>query len=468
MIEAPIRLAWYRVFSSAVNSANSSITSRDVKRHIHRLYQHIHPDRLASFPKEQNINETSFQVLQSALDRYFQPVKTPAAATSAPPTKLTFYARSDNAKGLCKAVVTFHDHSLATVLKELFTGLGLEPPPHNILSAIGPLPRPQTSQFRLRDLVERARQVRATVTTEHASQQLDDVSVSRLTTQRACGIRLNLCNSVPFNARAMAAKRVRDALASSSIDSTGIEVTVDGGADTLVAPGRWAPRLTLGILASQTRWLDTVNSSTFEKVCIEARDCRLTLQEAEKSAAAALGVRIVLCATDVHGEVSDTLLDAYADALSQISRAATNGEIKNPHGSWRAALAVMVNEGDAVDVDVETGLLHVGVALGANGIIEAVAGSQQLAQTAEVRRQKKAAEAKLITDTRRLIRAARLHRQNGLPQAAWEDGLRALQRKAGVLREVISGVSVVVGMRGRVLGRGKIEIPYNFEKWTDL
>lgn len=468
MFKTPVHLAWYRVFSSAVNSADSTITSRDVKRHVHRLYQHIHPDRLASFPKEQSINETSFQILQSALDRYFQPVKTPSAVTGAPSTKLTFYARSDNDQGLCKAVVTFHDHSLATVLKELFTGLGLEPPPHNILSAIGPLPSPQTPQFKLRDLVERARQARATSATEHASQQLDDITVSRLTTQRACGIRLSLCNSVPFNARAMAAKRVRDALASSSIDSTGVEVTVDGGADTVVAPGRWAPRLTLGILASQSRWLDTVTSLAFEKACMEARECRLTLQEAEKSAAAALGVRIVLCATDVHGEVSDTLLEAYADALSLISRAATTGDIKNNHGSWRAALAVMVDEGKEVDVDVETGLLHVGVALGASGIIEAVSGSRQLARTAEERRQKKAAEAKLITDTRRLIRAARLHRQNGLPQAAWEDGLRALQRKAGVLRDVISGVSVVVGMRGRVLGRGEIEIPYNFEQWMDL
>lgn len=469
MFKAPVRSLRYRLFSSSANPPHSTVSTRDVKRHIHRLYQRIHPDRLSNFPKERIINETSFQVLQSALDRYFDATDTPPAASKAPSTKLTFFARSDSVEGLCKAVVTFHEHSLSTVIQDLFEGLGLEPPPHHVLSALGPLKRPKTSHLKLRDLVELARQAEATSNVERVAQKLDDATVSRLSTQRACGIRLNLCRSIPSHARAAAAKRVRDLLTSASVDCTGAEVTVDGGADTLIAPGHWVPRLILGILASQARWVDTVTSSAFENACTEARNYRYSLRKTEKSAAAALGVRLILCAADDHGETNDALLNAYADAMSKISAAATEHEIERLSRSWRAALAVMVNEGDGVDVDVEAGLLHVGVGLGAEGIVEAVAGSQQLGQAVEERRQRKAAEEKLITDTRRLIRAARLNRQSGLPQAAWEDALLALQRKAGVLRDVISGVSVVVGVRSRVIGRGEIEIPYNFEQqWVDL
>lgn len=467
MLKAPLQFAKCRLFSSAPNPSRPITSSQEVKRHIHRLYQHIHPDRLVSFPKERLTNETSFQVLQSALDRYFKPSdETPSAVQNTPCTKLTFFARSNSAKGLCKAVVTFHENRLATVLHDLFAGLGLEPPPRSVLSVIGPISPSQPSHIRLKDLVHRARQAKGTGSATRATENLDGATVSRLATERACGIRLSVCNSVPLGARATAAERVRDLLTSSCVDSTGMDVIVNGGTGVLVAPHRWAPRLILGVLASQAQWLDVVTSTAFNVACMKARDQRNSLREAERSAASAIGVRLILCNVDhLYGEGNDVLLDCYADIVSKISEQSTELECEFARGSWRKELAVMVNEGNEVSTDVDTGLLRVGAALGAKGVVNAVAGSQWLSHAHKDRRQKKEAEEKFVADTRRLLKASRLYRKDGLPQEAWEVGLRGLRRKAVVLKDALSGVSVMVGVRARVVGHGEVEIPYNFEQW---
>lgn len=455
-----------RPFSSAATSGGLNCSIRELKRHIHRLYKHIHPDRLTGFPEQRVINEASFQVLQSALDRHFNPSEATTTTSSTPSTKLTFFARTDNYTGLSKAVITFHESRLASALQDIFAGLGLDPPPQDLLLSLVPT-HVRHSLPRLRDLVERARRSRSFQSDTYTAQTLDDATVSRLTTQRACGIHLNICNSVPVHAQAAAAKRVRDVLTSSAVDTRGIEVTVDGGASTTIISNRWTPHVTLGILASKRRWHDTLTSAAFNAVCTEARNHRSALREAEKSAASALGVRLVLCSTDVHGEVDDKLLVAYARVIEDIS---ANGKEFGGNGfeSWRSSLAVMISAGSKVEMDVENGLLHVGVDLGANGVDKIVGSCKWVSKAFEERRDKKEADWKMVEDTRRMIGAARLGRHDELTQTEWEDGLRALRRRAGVLRDMLSGVSVLIGVRPRVNEKGEVEIPYNFEKQVEI
>lgn len=460
--------------SRASNDDYRGHAKRELKKHIHRLYQRIHPDRLARFPRQRLVNESSFKHLQSALDRHFKSagVNEAVRPTSAV-RELTFFASREEGggSGLRKAVVKFQETRLACALRDLFAALELEAPPAGALAAVAGGDR---TSARLRELVERARRRTTQRRVDANNTGPNEADVLQQAVRRAHGVRVELGGGLPARAEVMALRRVAQALgraaaASGDVAARPAVLVIDGGAAVTLDDAGWTPRLTLGACASDAAWRAVLHGPQMRAACEAARARLARLREGETRAARALRVRLLLCevAADIASIQRDTaLLQAYARVVAALSEMAPTTKVENEWDRGPKAnmskLAVMITRGDTVHADVSGGVLHIGVDIGPDGILRAVQRAHPVAEAHEHVARKRTAHDKLLVDVRRALRAARLRRAHGVPDAQWTAALRRLHAHAGVLRDIVSGASLAIGVQTRLLDGGEIEIAHDF------
>lgn len=452
---------WRRVLSTKTNA------SYHLKKHIHRLYQHIHPDKLACFPEQRLVNESSFQELQSALDRHFSGVENDdrthgVLSHTSKSHNLTFFARRDGGEELFKAVVPFHKRNLASVLHDLFSALHLDLPSLQTLSVLGcPEVTRKTRGTRLQDLVEEVRRAgmsnpATTSTQQSAVKNTNEAEVIRLGLQRAFGVRIVFGNGLPVNVDSIMRRMARSLPSGSGLDIAPSVIFIDGGCDNSVVTTGWVPKIHLGACATDTTWKATLLADTVAYACREARERERCLRNDEREAARVLGVRMVLCeAGGVEGD--EYLLRRYANMVKQVITLGAKC-----HGV--SSIAVMVTKQAGTGVDVNQGLVRVGLEEEGMGMVTALENAQWVSRAFETAQKQRAAEERLVIEVRKAIGAKRIRKAEGLGGHEWEIGLRRLRATASRLRNVLSGVSVAIGVQARVLENGEIEIPFDFDK----
>lgn len=454
---------------------------RELKKYIHRLYQIIHPDRLHRFPKQRQVNESSFQVLQSELDKHLKThSKKIFTSKSSGVRQLTFFAcledlsHSNNKEviidngiasiGLYKAVVSFHETQLATALRDLFIALGLDEPPANALAIIG---RPKILRTRLLDLVERARHMRAKATIETYE---SNSTFLEQAIYRAYGVRVEVKDSSENGEEVL--RRIAKALVDCGANLRPVVFTIDNSKTVTVEAegdvGEWMPRVRLGMHASLSSWYTVLRSPLLVSLCNAARIRASHLCRYEAAAARALGVRLVLCevaASSVRDSSDNALLNAYAELVSGIARGhdyciTKDSSCEHPDSHL---LSVMVTRGSSNTSDTDTGVLRVGIEGGASAVTNAVRGANSMASAYRQLYEMRVADKKLCADVRRSIHASHIRRAPGLIDIHWRSTLRRLLAKAHVLRNITKGTSLVVGTQTRLLDSGEIEIAHNFD-----
>lgn len=470
-----------RFASSKPSKATQTV--RELKKHIHRLYKHIHPDKLGRFPEQRAVNEASLQVLQSALDRHFDRIS--AKITNIPPQaplpkqKLTFYVQASfpsegisDETSLKKADVAFQESNLAHSIHTLFQSLGLEPPPDSVLPPSG---RRQAGaaniEFNsLSQLVRHARQMEmASVKQRHAesasSPGLDDeVLVTRLALQRSRGISVVFGGGLPAAEKLTGLfRRLNSTLHGIDVDLRPLVIELDGGFGVQFNDAGAQPWLLLGACASGDAWQDVLRSEQVRVACERCRAAAANLRLAESKAAKVLCVKLVMHNFGNSGhDTLDRLLRAgkevalYEELLGRIRCGRTAK-------SRAERIVVMVEAGDGVERDVDRGVLKVGMNGGAEGILAAVneAGGRLNAEF-EWEESKRVREMKRVRNVIRALGVGGL-RRGEVSDIEWGAALGHLREDAGRLRGVFDGMSVVVGRQARFLAEsGEVEIPFDF------
>lgn len=497
-----------RVLSTNVTDPKDVI--RELKRHVHRLYKHIHPDRLGRFPQHRRVNEASFQVLQSALERHFDRVEArtkniPPQAYQAP-KELTFFAQEkqksseimtrvkadDN--GLRKAVIPFHESNLGHALHTLFESLGLEPPPHSILPGQKRAPFGQEGQefVSLTDLVRHARRVIMTnVKKQHAGASAsaqpgidDEMLVTRLALQRSRGVHITLGAGLPGKEKlVLIFRRLARTLAGARrADLSHLVVEIDGGFDVCLNTEGAHPWIVLGACASAETWLDSLTSEEVSAACARSKQRMARLQEMEARTAIMLGVKLVMhniTVLEINGNSEDgepasenkhakmeamlrasSLLDEYEVLLQSLI------ELSNESNASQgmASVALMIEDGQGISTEAEQGVIRVGLSGGAIGVLAALRShGASVSRTVEHVWAEREVEEKRVANVKRAVGINSLRRGEGVSNKQWSEALTRMRADAGRLRGVLDGVPVVVGTQARILAEsGEVEVPFDF------
>lgn len=478
-----------------------TVTVRELKRHIHRLYKHIHPDRFARFPEHRAINEASFQVLQSALQRHFDRVG--ARVHSPPqayqrPQRLTFFAHSatlcpsakhQHNNGLKKAVIKFHEINLGRSIRDLFKSLGIEPPPTDLLP--GYVDGDDSIRFTtLTDLIKHARRVittnvkRQSPSGRPVSNLEDELLITKLALKRARGVHIILGEGLPPKSKqVLIFRRLTQALlVARSMNLVNLVIELDGGFDVRLHTAGIYPWLVLGACASEDAWLDSLMSAEVAMAAEQSRQTLSELQTLEARAARILGVRLVMhniALIDVddthengniargHRELEamihgSGLLDVYFDKLREvINEVAARSRSDDASTS---SIVLMLEEGTLISSDWTQGVVRVGLSTAATTLVSHLytMGPTVNAEY-EQHCARREAEERLVFNVRRALCIESL-RRGEVSDEQWRDGLGRLRKESGRLRGVLDGVGVVVGMRARLLETGEVEIPFDFDE----
>ncbi|CDF40467.1 unnamed protein product [Chondrus crispus] len=498
-----------RVVSTSAREPKDII--RELKRHVHRLYKHIHPDRLGQFPQHRKVNEASFQVLQSAIERHFDRVEArtrniPPQAFQ-PPKELTFFAKAKpksskgkheqnvNDYGLHKAVVPFHETNLGHALHSLFESLGLEPPPQNILPGRRPGPLGQEGQrfSSLTELIRHARRVimsnvqrQQTGNPRTAESDLDDeMLVTRLALQRSRGLYVTLGAGLPPKAKLVVIFR-RLARTLSEVRTkylSNLVVEMDGGFDvTLNTEGAY-PWMQLGACASTETWRDSLSSSEVVAACQKSNKHMTRLRELEARVAIKLGIKLVMHNINVLGiendetkgeagredsnhERMERMLRASAalDSYEQLLLSLISSEVESRQVREQVSVALMIDESDGVQCEAEQGVIRVGLSTGADAVLSALSShGRGVHERFEQVRCERVAEEKRVANVKRAVGINSLRRAESVSTREWGEALAHMRADAGRLRGVLDGVPVVIGTQARVIVEsGEVEVPHDF------
>lgn len=503
-----------RVVSTAARDPKDAV--RELKRHVHRLYKHIHPDRLGRFPQHRRVNEASFQVLQSALERHFDRIE--ARTRNIPPQayqgprELTFFAQAKqktvDAKkkaaiddsGLNKAVISFHESNLGHALHSLFESLGLEPPPQHIL------PGQKGSSFgkeghefaSLTDLIRHARRVimtnvkrQQTGTSASPQPELDnEMLVTRLALQRSRGVYITLGSGLPGKDKlVLIFRRLAQMLAElrrSNVSNLVIEF--DGGFDVSLNTEGAYPWLVLGACASAETWLSSLSSNEVISACQRCKDHMARLRELEARVAIKFGVKLVMhnimvldtswpgddyqpAKRDMQGKMqaminASPLLEEYEKLLLELIQSASDTmPVEEMH-----SVAIMIEEGDRVSSEPEQGVIRVGLSSGASSVLEAIRSEgAHVHCTFENVRAEREADERRVMNVKRAVGINSLRRGEEVTKRQWAEALAHMRKDAGRLRGVLDGVPVVVGTQARVIVEsGEVEVPHDFYRSINL
>lgn len=473
----------WRALSGTASPGNNL---RELKRHVLRLYKHIHPDRLGRYPHHRAVNESSFQVLQSAIERHFDRVeaRTKNIPPQAPqsPQHLTFFATHTD--GLKKAVVKFHESRLGHALHSLFEELGLDPPPAEVL----PGGRVQGVAFSsLTELVKHARHIammaikRQETVAKEAQAMDDEVVVTRLALQRSRGVRVTLGDGLPGEGRLVHIFRRLVSILREirGEDLSSLVVEFDGGFGTNLNTDGVFPWLSLGACASDESWKEVLQSAAVRAACDSSRSYMSGVQLLEAMAAKDLGVRLVMHdislgdATEgdaVMRSVLDALvrgtkvLQVHRETLESLREKGVGGAtVKVPGVS---SLVLMLSQTAGTQCDTEEGVLRIGLDQDADTILGILRNEgPRINQQYEQGRLAREAEQKKLTNVKRALGIDSLRRHDHIGDREWHEALSHMREDAGRLRGVLDGIPIVIGTEARILGdSGEIEIPFDFRR----
>lgn len=487
--------------SLSAKATDSSATIRELKRHVHRLYKHIHPDRFARSPEHRAVNEASFQVLQSALQRHFDRVE---ARVNVPPQayqrpeQLTFFihaatlspsSKHQQNHKLKKAVVKFQESNLGSSLHDLFKSLEIDPPPVELLPGYGDI-NGGTQFTTLTDLIKHARHVITTnVKRRRSSDQTnsdpdDEVLITKLALKRARGVHITLGEGLPpRNKQILIFRRLtRTLLTARSINLTNLIIELDGGFDVKLHTDGVYPWLVLGACATEGAWLQSLMSTEVDTAVEQSRQIMTGVQVLEAQTARMIGVRLVMhnisllnvgdndlgsdspqthCKMEAMIRGSE-LLNVYRDKLRELlNEVATRERV---HDAATGSVALMFEEGANVSSDCTRGVLRAGLLTPTATIMSWLyTMGPSLNTEYEQYRARREAEEELVSRVRRSLCIDSI-RHGEISDEQWRDGLVRLRKNARRLRGVLDGVPLVVGLRARLLETGEVEIPFDFDE----
>ncbi|CAN8062966.1 unnamed protein product [Agarophyton chilense] len=491
----------WRRFSTNINPG---VRLRELKKHVFRLYKHIHPDRLGRFPEERKVNEQSFQVLKSAIDRHFDRAE---AQSSVPPEapkeshQLIFYAHrvdtgyQSDMKGLTKAIVSLHESRLGQALASLFKELGLDPPPESILPGAG-IHFDSANFSSLTELVKHARRVEME-SILHKNQDVanatqkaaDEVLVTRLALQRSKGLTIVLGTGLPAKLEKLFRRLSRIARQLQDVDLRTLVIELDGGFHVKVHTNGYFPFLVLGACASDETWLRTLKSEEIRSAVTASQGLVSELHDLETELARALGVRLVMHnitliegtdwkslndASRVKGQNLSALisgsksLETYHSLLQSFVESIRKEYVPILVGA--RALALMFTEGHGFRIDTQQGVLQVGINDDQRTIAETLrAHGQDISREYEKKKEIAENEEKRLSCLRRTLGIPGLRRLEEVTDEDWNKVLSKLNADSRRLRGVLDGIPLVIGTQARmVVDTGEIEIPFDYDQWLPV
>lgn len=452
--------------------------ARELRQHLHRLYQRVHPDRFAQNPHAHDVNQRSFQTLQAALDHHFSANRASSGGPdpTATRTSLTFFAHADtSSRELRRAQVELSPgaRSLATALLQLFAQLGLDPPPAHVLAPPKPAPMKEEAFRSVIALAQYARrhaarnasrkqQAAAEAAVAAAEARGADAKVLLFALQRAHGVHIDVDGAVPEDARRVALLgRLRDALRDASygmgrssvtspLSAANIYLTAGFEAGWVTRDGFLPPYIELGACSKREQWDTVLCNPELRDACLQLRERRVRLRELEDAAAQTLRVRLVL------HHLSDDALCEYADLLGELQNEKYSENLKN--------IALMVVPGEEIGSDDESGVLRVGVALGAVRVKKSLS---ELGPSVAVNHgrfvEEKGKREKEIKYAARALRLSALTIDEAVTNDQWTACATAMRQHAHKLSKVLDGADVhVVDGEAEVSEVGLIRLPWNF------
>lgn len=486
--------------SLSAKATDPSATIRELKRHIHRLYKHIHPDRFARSPEHRAVNEASFQILQSALQRHFDRVEArfniPPQAHQRP-QQLTFFAHAatlppskhQQNSELRKAVVKFHERNLGNSLQDLFKSLGIDPPPTELLPGYGDIS--DGIQFAtLTDLIRHARHVvTANIKKRKPSDRTtsdpgDESLITKLALKRARGVHITLGEGLPPKDRQVLIFRrlTRTLLTARGVNLTNLVIELDGGFDVKLYTNGVYPWLVLGACATEDAWLDSLMSAEVDTAVERSRQIMTDMQVLEARTARMMGLRLVMHnisllsagENDLNGDTAQMhreieamirgseLLNTYRDKLRELLNEVAARQ--RTDDATTSLVALMLEEGTNISSDSPRGVLRAGLLTPTATIVSWLhtMGPSLNAEYEQFRAQREAEE-KLVSNLRRSLCIDSL-RRGEISDEQWRNGLGRLRKNVRRLRGVLDGVPLVVGLRAKLLETGEVEIPFDFDE----
>lgn len=485
---------WRRVLSTHASDPKKTI--RELKRHVYRLYKHIHPDRLGRFPEHRAVNEASFQVLQAALERHFDRVEArthdlPPRAHHAP-QQLTFFAQPAADKGECrretdlkKAVVRFHEANIGHGLHTLFRLLGLEPPPLSVLP--GKNARSGVDGLEFSSLTQLVRHARRVISTNMETKQAgsdeadsgldDEMLVTRLKLQRSRGVVITLGAGLPGREKLVLIFR-RLAATMRQVGHVALDhlvVEIDGGFEVAFHTEGALPWITLGACASGDAWVRALSSEAVCRACEACRRRMERLRMLEAAAAKRLGVKMVLhnirlvdegaggCKDGTGGNL-EKMVDGSEAMLryERLLEALGDGRM-GTRSTGTKSVVVMLEPGSGTSVDVSQGVVRMGLSCSEEDVVRTLAArGAETNRRFERLRMRQEEEVRRVGAVKRAVGIGGLRRGEGVSDREWDEAVARMLGDAGRLRGVFDGVCVVVGTRMRVLGDGSVEVPFDF------
>ena len=456
----PSQIRWF---------CTAGISKEDKKKlfkHIYKLYAIIHPDKLATLPQQRDVNLQSFQILNSAVQRNYESPNDPDPISR--PTLLTFFYHDHDRVRNVRVQLGPGARALADALRELFSALGLDLPPANILRPPEP-PLPHLRAFNtIQDLSRAARmmgmkrahvkQKMAAEAAEGIAQKKGDAQVMVLAMQRNHGVTFEIDESVRNTRPAIVLARVRDAMmdAVHALNASmqqppfrGARIVIDASFDARILDDPTAPTVLLGACASRGQWDDVLQDESLRTACLQFRERAAELRRLEVEAASVLGVSIVL-----HNIGEETA--EYRDLVEKLAEGAESEE--------ELGIALMFVEGEDVDSDAKSGLLTVGIGLDVDEVRKTLreVGRKVAVEHAKLEAAREARE----TNKRMVVRALRigaLEQDADVSDKQFGECLTMLRSKALQLKGLLEGadVRVVVGEPG-VSEDGEIHLPFDF------
>jgi len=463
----------YRTFSTAA-------PSRKLKKYLNRLFQKVHPDFFSQHPEARDVNLRSFQILQASLQHHFHSDGETPAQGGDPvtnPTSLTFFSFIPNSPQLRKTHVQLSSgrRSLTDALGTLFDNLNLQRPPIDVLN-----PPTSTHSFtRIGELGRIARRKAAHRATVHQmkvaeqafsqASKIGDAKVLILGLQRAHGVKITVCPSVPDDHRMTALLyRLRDAL-SDSIDQCGTRakpplrdavILLDGGfeAKRFVEYGLSRPTVLLGACATRQQWDIVLQDEEFLKSLSAHRDRAAELRGLEIRAAEALNIRMVL-----HNFQEGTdAVPAYIAVLKELIKRSEIGS--NDEG---LDVSLMLVPGGDVTTDGDMGAIIMGIDVPIDEMDKLL--REELYEISEEHRRivtKREFREREKRAMKKELRLGSLSKDDDVTDEEWGECVRELRRRSRTLRGHFDGADVrIVRDKADVTEDGVLRLPYDFGRW---
>jgi len=220
-------------------------------------------------------------------------------------------------------------------------------------------------------------------------------------------------------------------------------------------PGPYQNRLILGACLPYKRWVETIRSMNFTRMCASERELQTMVHEFEVEAARVLSVDLLLSARAAHWN------EDYIKFLTEIKsspKARVNPQKKFP----RVDVLVEINDGSPkAIVPPESGVVVVQLEEGARAAMDRV---RTLAPGVNEEKQRAWDASQTAGKACRQLRAKEVKRGKSLGLEEWIEGTSRLLGLAPAFRGTLDGVRIILDRELSVdPDKGEVSLPYNLE-----